>query len=145
MKKTLSFFILLSAIGLDTYAKCIGPRDVPALITQTYILSAVVAIVFILLAVVSANLIKFEGGTNPKDPGKRRVWFWLLAALSPIAFLGYNLLLVIPELCKGPASSKFSMHPFIATGIVLVLYILIGLVLSKTMKRGKVGNWFPSK
>jgi len=145
MKISFSLFILLSAIGLDASAKCIGPKDVPGLITQTYILAVVAAIAFILLAVLSANLIKFQGGSNPKDPGKRRLWFWLLGALSPIAFLLYNLLVVVPELCKGPAASKFSMHPYIGTAILLVLYIIIGLVLSKTMKRAKVGNWFPSK
>ena len=73
------------------------------------------------------------------------MWFWVFAILGPISFYLYNFLMIIPTVRSGPAMNKFSMHVPIATGIVLVSYIIIGFILAKTMKRGKLGNWFPSK
>jgi len=148
MKKStilMSLFTLLSLTNVTAASKMINVRDVPALITQTYIIAIIFVLAFILIAVIISNLIKFEGGTNPKDTGKRKMWFWILAVIAPITFYLYNLFMVIPNVKKGPALSKFSMHPPIATGIVLVSFIVIGFILAKMVKSGKIGNWFPSK
>ena len=143
MKKSISLFALLSFITLQGFAK--GPvslRDVPSLITETYMIAIVFIVGFLLLAMLISTMIKYEGGTHPKDPGKRKMWFWIVGILAPITFFLYNFLAVIPNVARGPAASKFSMHPLIATGIVLVAYVLLGFILSKLMKRGKIGNWF---
>jgi hypothetical protein len=146
MKKSTTLMLLFTLLSLtNANAKTINVRDVPALINQTYIIAFIFVLAFVLLAVIISNLIKFEGGTTPKDPAKRRMWFWILAGLLPVSLYIYNLLLVIPDVRTGPALNKFSMHPPIASGVALVVYILIGFVLSKTMSRGKIGNWFPSK
>jgi hypothetical protein len=146
MKKSTTLMLLFTLLSLtNANAKTINVRDVPALINQTYIIAFIFVLAFVLLAVIISNLIKFEGGTTPKDPAKRRLWFWILAGLLPVSLYIYNLLLVIPDVRTGPALNKFSMHPPIASGVALVVYILIGFVLSKTMSRGKIGNWFPSK
>jgi heme/copper-type cytochrome/quinol oxidase subunit 2 len=146
MKKSTTLMLLFTLLSLtNANAKTINVRDVPALINQTYIIAFIFVLAFVLLAVIISNLIKFEGGTTPKDPVKRRMWFWILAGLLPVSLYLYNLLLVIPDVRTGPALNKFSMHPQIASGVAFVVYILIGFVLSKTMSRGKIGNWFPSK
>ena len=100
---------------------------------------------FLLLSIIISNIIAYEGGTSPKDPGKRKMWFWIFAILGPISFYLYNFIMVIPNMRPGPAVDAFGSTNLIATLIVLVSYILIGFILSKTMKRGKLGNWFPSK
>ena len=147
MKKSTILLSLLSLISITNVAAQtkINVRDVPGLITQTYIIAIIFVVAFILIAVIISNLIKFQGGTNPKDPGKRRLWFWILAVVAPISFYLYNLLMVIPNVKTGPALNKFSMHPPIASGIILVAYILVGFALAKMFSRGKIGNWFPSK
>jgi hypothetical protein len=148
MKKSTTLMLLFTLLSLtNANAKTfkINVKDVSALITQTYIIAFIFVLAFVLLAVIISNLIKFEGGTTPKDPAKRRKCFWILAGLLPVSLYIYNLLLVIPDVRTGPALNKFSMHPQIASGVAFVVYILIGFVLSKTMSRGKIGNWFPSK
>jgi len=144
MKKSTILMSLLSLFSFTNLAaqSRINVRDVPGLITQTYIIAIIFVLAFILIAVIISNLIKFEGGTNPKDPRKRRIWFWILAALAPVAFYLYNLFMVIPNVKTGPALNKFTMHPPIASGIVLVGFILIGFILAKMSKTGKIGNWF---
>ena len=145
MKKSLLLLSAFSLLSTITSAQSVSLRDVPALITSTYIFAFIFLAVFLLLAIIISNVIAYEGGTNPKDPGKRKMWFWIFAILGPISFYLYNFIVVIPSIRKGPAMDSFSIHPAIATVIVLVSYIVIGFILAKTMKRGKLGNWFPSK
>jgi len=68
-----------------------------------------------------------------------------IAILGPVSFFIYNILMVIPTIKKGPAVAKFGVTHIIGTAVILVVYILIGFILSKVMKKGKIGNWFPSK
>jgi heme/copper-type cytochrome/quinol oxidase subunit 2 len=145
MKKSLLLLSAFSLLSNVSSAAQVSLKEVPALITQTYIFAVIVMIVFLLLAIIVSNMIAHEGGTNPKDPGKRKMWFWIFAIVGPISFFLYNLMIVIPTVRKGPAMEKFSSHPSIATVIILVSYIVIGFILAKTMKKGKLGNWFPSK
>lgn len=146
MKKNLLLLTAFSLISMAAVsANSVGLKEVPALITTTYIFAIIFLAVFLLLAIVVSNMISFEGGANPKDAGKRRRWFWIFAILGPISFYLYNFLMIIPSVRSGPAMNKFSMHVPIATGIVLVSYIIIGFILAKTQKRKKLGNWFPSK
>lgn len=145
MKKTISLSLIFLLIANIASAKGVGLKQVSALVTSTYIFALIFMGVAILLAAVISNLIKYEGGTNPKDPGKRRIWFWIFAILGPVAFFLYNIFSVIPTIKKGPALDKFGVTHIIGTAIILVGYIVIGFVLSKMMKRGKLGNWFPSK
>ena len=145
MKKPLLLLSAFSMFSTLVSAQSVSLREVPALITSTYILAAVSLVVFLLLAIGISSMIAYEGGTNPKDPGKRKMWFWIFAILAPISFYLYNFLMVIPSVRRGPAMDSFAIHPSIATVIVLVSYILLGFILAKTMKRGKLGNWFPSK
>ena len=145
MKKSLLLLSAFSLLSTVSSAQSVSLRDVPALITSTYIFAVIFLVVFLLLAIVISNMISFEGGANPKDAGKRRRWFWIFAILGPISFYLYNFLMVIPTIRRGPAMDSFSMHPAIATGVILVSYILIGFIIAKTKKRGKLGNWFPSK
>ena len=145
MKKSLLLVSAFSLLSTITSAQSVSLRDVPALITSTYIFAFIFLAVFLLLAIIISNVIAYEGGTNPKDPGKRKMWFWIFAILGPISFYLYNFIVVIPSIRKGPAMDSFSIHPAIATVIVLVSYIVIGFILAKSMKRGKLGNWFPSK
>lgn len=109
--------------------------------TTAYIVSIITALVFLLLSAFIATAIKFQGGSNPKDPQKRKMWFWVLAILNPavIFLLGYfvfkpdaNILIV----------NKYITALSIGTGIGFVLYIVIGFVLSKIFRNGKLGHWF---
>ena len=146
MKKNISLFAtFLMTSSLFAAPANYSVKDVPGLITQTYILAIVCAVIFIGLAVLISNSINFEAGPNPKDPSKRRMWFWIFAVSAPIIFYLYNFMMVIPSVRKGPASETFSIHPPIATAMVLLIFIISGFALSKMFKRGKLGSWFPTK
>ncbi|AMP98525.1 hypothetical protein AY601_1610 [Pedobacter cryoconitis] len=108
---------------------------------SAYIVSLTTALIFLLLAAIIANAIKFEGGSNPKDPQIRKKWFWILAILNP-AFgylLGYFLF--------KPDANMMVINNYlnalnIGTAIGFILYILLGFLLSKVFANGKIGHWF---
>jgi sulfoxide reductase heme-binding subunit YedZ len=109
--------------------------------TTAYIISVVTALAFLLLSVFIANAIKFEGGSSPKDPRKRKSWFWNLAVLNPVVNFLLGYFVFIPDE-NVMIVNKYVSALSIGTGIGFVLYIIIGFVLSKIFKNGKLGNWF---
>ena len=93
----------------------------------------------LLLAALISNIIKYEGGSKPKDPGKRKLVFWLFFALNPI--IAYSLgLMMSPE--SGIAKTKHMDSLPLGLAIGVVLYLIAGFILSKVLKTSKVGHWF---
>ncbi|NQX38262.1 hypothetical protein SAMN05421820_101275 [Pedobacter steynii] len=109
--------------------------------TSAYFISIVTALIFLLLAAIIANAIKFEGGSHPKDPQSRKTWFWILAILNPaIGFLlGY---FVFKPEANVMVVNNYVNALSIGTVIGFVLYLLLGFILSKVFANGKIGHWF---
>ncbi|QNK60999.1 hypothetical protein H7F33_10390 [Pedobacter sp. PAMC26386] len=109
--------------------------------TTAYIISIIAALIFLLFAAIISNAIKFEGGSNPKDPQSRRTWFWILAILNPAVgfLLGY---FVFKPDANVMVLNNYINALSIGTAIGFVLYILLGFILSKVFTNGKIGHWF---
>jgi methionine sulfoxide reductase heme-binding subunit len=110
---------------------------------NSYIISIIAAGLFILISALISNMIQFEGGSNPKDPGKRKMWFWIMAILNPVLFYVLSAFVLAPN----PENDQMVYDDFIASlpiaaGIGFVVYVILGFVLSKVFKNGKLGNWF---
>ena len=109
----------------------------------TYIISIIFAAVVLLIAAVIANAIKFEGGNDPQDPKNRKIWFWILAVLNPALFYVIAAFVMAPNNRSALEEWKDSLP--VATVIGFVAYIILGFVLSATIKNGKINNWFHFK
>lgn len=107
-----------------------------------YIIAVVAAFLFVLIAALISSAIKFEGGARPKDPAKRKMWFWILGILAPIANLLFGLLIYYFPEGNNYAKSKLITAIGISSAITFAVYILVGFILSKMFKNGKLGNWF---
>lgn len=110
---------------------------------STYITSIISTGLFILIAALISNAIKFEGGANPKDPGKRKMWFWIIAIMNPVIFYVLSAFVLAPD----PDNDQMVYDEYMATlpiaaGVGLVVYVILGFVLSKIFNNGKLGNWF---
>lgn len=108
-------------------------------ITSAYMWALIVMVVCFLLATLVANLILFK----PNDPGTtaRRIWFWVLCVAAGI--IGFVINFIIGKSISVPSiQSDFYMHAGIAAGVSVVIYIVLGFVISKIFPNSKVGTWF---
>lgn len=108
-----------------------------------YIIALIVAGAMILIAALIANAIKYEGGSNPKDSGKRKMWFWILAIINPIIYFFFCGFVLVPDPNNDQMvyDEYMAVVPF-ATAVGFIAYVIIGFVLAKLFKNGKIGNWF---
>ena len=107
-----------------------------------YIIGAVCFIVFLLFAVIVANAIAYESGVNPRDPAKRKMWFWIIGILCPIVtffilYFGWYNGIKIPA-----KAESFMSATIISTIASFVLYVVFGVILSKVFSHSKLKSWF---
>ena len=108
-----------------------------------YILSVVTAALFLLISVIISSIIKFEGGANPSDPRKRKIWFIILGVINPLVFFLLGRFVLAPnEENNAMEYQEFIDALPLATVIGLASYFIIGFILSKLFKNGKIGNWY---
>jgi hypothetical protein len=120
------------------------PMQLKALAMQTYLFGAAAGLIFLLVAAIIAFLIKYEGGSNNKDEGTRRTWFWLLLIASFAAFFLYHMFIVSKKVAPN-LQSKFMITNVTGTVICLLTYFIVGFMVSKVFATSKLGNWFPRK
>ena len=111
-------------------------------VVSAYIIGIVVFIVMLLVAVVIANAIAYQPGTNPSDPKKRRIWFWILAALTPVFTFVLAFFIVYNGIKMSNVQEKYMAAMCISTAMSVILYVVSGFALSKIFKHGKLSSWF---
>lgn len=104
-----------------------------------YIVSASVLIVMFIIALVSAQMISFA--PDHSDVPRRRVWFWICCLLTPVIAFCVNYSLFYEDITVPTAKDAYILASGIGAGVVLVLFILVGLGLSRS-SRGKLASWF---
>lgn len=98
----------------------------------------VLILLFIIAVAISMAIINKPGGS---DIGQRKVVFWVLAILTPIISFLINYYkstgIEIPT-----DQADYQLQSAIAAGVVLVVFILAGLGISKASPKSKLGSWF---
>jgi uncharacterized membrane protein len=123
----------------------IGPAQVSGLIIKTYIMGAIFGLIMLGIAILVSNAIAYGTGRNTKDTKQREIVFWFITALTPVLFYLYNFLIVMTTIKKGPAQTLFQAPAAISAIVSFVTILVLGIILSKTFKDRKIGNWFPTK
>lgn len=106
-----------------------------------YTLSVVITFITLLVAAIIANLIKFEGGSKPRDPRIRRMWFWILCLVNPILIFLIGFFVFMPD-GNIIVVRKYITALSIGTILGFFLYIALGFMLSRVFANGKLGHWF---
>lgn len=108
-------------------------------LTSAYMWAIVVLVVFFLVAAFVANMIAYK----PNDPGTtaRRVWFWILAIGTGVVGFLINYAMA-SNITVPTIKSDYLMHAGIASGVCLVVFILLGFIVSKIFPSSKLGTWF---
>ena len=81
---------------------------------NAYIYSVIIAVVFILLLIIVANMISWKPGAKDNSGETRRTFFWLFLALSLIVSVVVNFFVFYQEIAVAHFKSEFMMHMGIA-------------------------------
>lgn len=117
-----------------------GTKNADALFSGTYVLGILLSIIMLLIAALIAKMI--YSVPDGSDIVKRKRWFWGLSAVAPVLFSLYNYLFIINNINGIPNIGKFKTTISISFFVMIVVYILLGVIVSFVFKKGKVGDWF---
>lgn len=104
-----------------------------------YIVSTIVLIVMFIIAFATAQMTNYK--PDHSDVAKRRVWFWLCCILTPVFAFCINYFKFYQAITVPTAQESYILAASIGAGVALVLFILLGLALSKS-STGKLASWF---
>lgn len=111
-------------------------------VVSAYVIGIVVFIVMLLLAAIVANAIAFESGTKPKDPRKRKMWFWILGILTPLFTFLLAYFIFYSDIRMENVKEKYMTAMFFSMVLSFVLYVVMGYILSRVFNHGKLKSWF---
>ena len=109
---------------------------------SAYVIGIIVAVVLLLVAAIISNLISYQPGNNPTDPRTRRIWFWVLGVCTPVVSLMWSYFTQYSNLRVPSQKTEYFTAMCIAAVVAFVIYLVLGFILSKIFKNGKLGNWF---
>lgn len=113
-----------------------------ATVASAYMVGAVTFVICMLLAILIANNIRYEAGINPQDKRKRKLSFWGITILCPIAIMAINYFAVYTDIRIPSRQSAYLAAMGISSGIFFVAHIVCGFLLSKAFPHGKLASWF---
>lgn len=111
-------------------------------VASAYMIGAITFVVCLLLAIISANSIRYEAGVNPQDKRKRRIFFWILALLCPIIIVIISYFAVYNGIRIPSRQEAYLAAMGISSGIFFIAYIICGFILCKAFPHGKLASWF---
>lgn len=114
-------------------------------LVSAYVIGVAVSIVMLAIAAIISSAIKYQPGSNPKDPRKRKVTFWICAVFALILPFIVAYIFEYQGIKVKSKQEGYLLAMAISSILSLILYIVIGIVISKTSGHGKLSNWFRNK
>ena len=114
-------------------------NDLSNLQNTTYLIALIVIGVAIGIAFVISNMVAFEGGLDPRDHVKRTWAYWLVGIISTLGFFAYNYFYVSQKVSNA-FKPDFEKTTFIATLVLFVAYVVVGLIFRQLFKNSKFGT-----
>ena len=111
-----------------------------AIIIQVYVCALVASLIAFLLAIFMSNRVPYQPDLS--DVRKRKGLFWLTSVLAPILSALLAFLIVYLGLKTGSKKTAFMLHMLIGLFVSLGIYVVLGFIVSKANKQGKLGSWF---
>ena len=115
-------------------------------ISSTSLYDIVIAIIFVFIMVLVANIIKWQPGKNEKSGTTRRIWFFILMAITLIICLVFNYFAWFNHISVPAFISKYTLTMIIAAIVATISYLGLGFLLIKKSRIGtKLQSIFPKK
>ena len=108
-------------------------------ILSTYLYDLVIAIIFIVLLVVVASLIPWQGGKSDSSGRTRRVWYIVLGILNLVGTILFNFFAFCKKIGVPNFRSDYMLHMVLGAILFTVLYYgLLWLIIKIQKNSGKV-------
>ena len=120
--------------------------DYDAAVTATWVFDIILAIVFVLIMILVANLIKYQPGRNDRSGVKRRVWYFVIGFIGLLSSLGLDIVLYLTKITVPTFQNKYMAVMAVASVVACLVYFLLGFVIIKISRKGtKLESIFPKK
>lgn len=124
-------------------------KTAPALkqaIINTYLYDVIFAVVILLVMLLVANLIKWQGGKTDNSGNVRRTWFFILCAVTLLGSLALDYFIFLKKIAVPAFVGKYLTNMAIASFVSAAVYFLGGFVIVKCARIGtKLQSIFPKK
>lgn len=114
-------------------------------ITATYLIDIAVAVAFFLVMLVVSSLINYDYGKTDNSGRKRRLFFFVLGAMTLFVSLGLNWALFFRNIGIAAFANKYMSHLASAAFLATIAYFIVSFITVKLAKRGKLATIFPKK
>lgn len=110
------------------------------IIIPIYVIAIIAAIVALLIAIMFSKGVDFR--PNMSDVSKRKTIFWLVSILSIVLSVAVAFACVYTDCKTGSKKSAFMLHESIGAALSWIIYLVLGIIISKANPKGKLGSWF---
>ena len=107
---------------------------------SAYIIGISVAIVLLAIAAIWSVMIRFRADNT--DCKTRKVLFWIISVFTIVLTFIFCYAFIYSGIKVPTKQESYMTAMCIALGASFVVYVLLGFILSKINKHGKIGNWF---
>ena len=115
-------------------------------ILSTYLYDALIAVVFVLIVVLVANLINFQRGKVDNSGNARRVWLFVLMGLAFVSAIVFDYFAWFDYIKVDAFANKYSTHMIVAPIVSMIEYFAAAFLIVKLSPRGsKLNSIFPNK
>lgn len=143
-------FLLISTVPMQLMQlfgrrpRCSTMACATGLANGTILLGIIAALAAIGIAALIANLIQYEGGANPRDPKRRRTWFWSILTAVFVAFVSYSQFRVLSSVSLAWQGLYLKRGVIPGALLLLSVYLGLGFLMSRAMfAKSKLSGWFP--
>lgn len=124
-------------------------KTAPALeqaIMNTYLYDLILAVALVLVMLLVANLIKWQGGKKDNSGLVRRLWFFIFCAMTLLGSLVFDFFVFYNKIAVPAFAGKYLTAMAIASILSSVVYFLLGFAIVKMSRIGtKIQSIFPKK
>lgn len=122
------------------------PADLKAATTATYMFDLIVVVAMVIILILVANMIPHEPGKVDRSGKKRKVAFFVIAALTLFTCLGLDFSLYLSKIQIAAYENRYLTTMAIASVLATVVFLAAGFILVKVSRKdSKLASIFPPK
>ena len=115
-------------------------------ITSTYLYDALIAVVFVLIMILVANIINFQRGKVDNSGKTRRAWLFVLMGITFVSALVFNYFAWFNFINVPAFANKYTTHMIVSPIVSMIEYFGAIFLIVKLSSRGpKLNSIFPNK